>query len=125
MFSPANGTHMDLMPVERTMNDSINRLKAALNPRAHQGERAWAEAYMVSNRLRLAIGVTVSALTSSDDPLLIQALCDLLQREVLQIREIRAEITSAAPGGRPWLQVYRDVVDNILNLVQSLSQYEI
>uniref|UniRef100_A0A0K0CW07 Adaptin_N domain-containing protein n=1 Tax=Angiostrongylus cantonensis TaxID=6313 RepID=A0A0K0CW07_ANGCA len=112
-----------MLLIERMMSDGRKRIQAALSPRAVEGVTAYSEAYKVSNRLRLCVGAILSALANSDDPLVIQTLCELLQHEILLIHELRAEISSAA--SRPWMEVYRNVVDSILNLVQVLSHYKI
>ncbi|VDM53185.1 unnamed protein product [Angiostrongylus costaricensis] len=122
--SPTNEIHANLMLlIERMMNDGRKRIQAALSPHAVEGVAAYYEAYKVSNRLRLCVGAILSTLASSDDPFVVQTLSELLQREILLIRELRAEISSAA--SRPWIEVYRIVIDSILNLVQVLSHYKI
>ncbi|KAK6749938.1 hypothetical protein RB195_002133 [Necator americanus] len=123
-FPGSESTNVVKTIVANCMSDCVNRVKMALKPRATQGEEAWAEAFAVSTRLRLCIHLTLKAIGCRDNSPLSRDFCSLLQYELLTIRDLRDEIEKLTLE-RPWVEVYRNVVFDVLSLVQTLSQYEL
>ncbi|EYB89446.1 hypothetical protein Y032_0232g3061 [Ancylostoma ceylanicum] len=110
--------------VGHMLNDSVDRIKAAMKPRAREGEQAWSEAAMVSNRLLLCVNLALKGLGYRDNSALSREFCDLLQRNVPAIRDLREEIEKSL-SDRPWMEVHLGAIQRVLVLVKTLSRYEI
>ncbi|VDO29249.1 unnamed protein product [Haemonchus placei] len=118
-LSPCNGSHVNLrFTLNCLMNTCISCIKMAMNPRALGGNKAWSDVYKVSNRSNLFIGITMCALSYRDDLSVSRDVCDLLNNEIPLIREVRDELAALTATDRPWVNVYRDIVGNLITFLQ-------
>ncbi|XGW31764.1 hypothetical protein V3C99_010157 [Haemonchus contortus] len=125
-LSPCNGSHVNLrFTLSCLMNTCISCIKMAMNPRALGGKKAWSDVYKVSNRSNLLIGITMCALSYRDDLSISRDVCDLLNNEIPLIREVRDELAALTATDRPWINVYRDIVGNLITFLQVFTQYKI
>ncbi|RCN43771.1 hypothetical protein ANCCAN_10243 [Ancylostoma caninum] len=106
------------------LTESIDRIKAAMKPRATEGERAWSEAAVVSNRLMLCVNLVFKGLGYRDNSALSREFCELLQHNIPAIRDLRDEVEKLSPT-RPWMETYLEAIQSVLVLVNTISRYEI
>ncbi|KIH69147.1 hypothetical protein ANCDUO_00508 [Ancylostoma duodenale] len=106
------------------LGESIERIKAAMKPRAAEGERAWGEAAMVTSRLVLCVNLVFKGLGYRDNSALSREFCELLQSNIPTIRDLRDEVEKLS-SVRPWMEVYLEAIQSVLVLVKTLSHYEI
>ncbi|KAK6030271.1 hypothetical protein OSTOST_03600, partial [Ostertagia ostertagi] len=125
-LSPVNGSRVDLKStLGGLISDCMESVKKAMNPRALGGEKAWSEVYMVSNRSHMLNGITMSALSYKDDLSIVRGVCDLLRHELPLIREVRQELAEIRAAEKPWIVVYRGIIEDIMKFFQVMTLFEI